>query len=279
MSERIRSRRGDEPDDYAELHEEIDRLPEKYRSPIILCYFHGQTQEQAAQSLGWPLGTVQTRLHRGREQLRTRLTRRGLGAVGLGAMPAALPSNAAIAVAVPPGWSVATARVAVRFAAGVSAAELVPAAVSRLAEAMLATMLRESLKALALGVMAVVLAAAGMVAVASLREPQAAPAKAHPPQKDSGAGRTGPAPGVRSAAAAPADGADRKPVVSTLRGTVLTGEGAPAEGAEVWAAALNDKPLDRRESVLRCPGRFSRSGSMPGIGWSGHVETPMGVTC
>ena len=64
--------------------EEIDRLPEKYRQPIILCYMQGQTQEEAAQTLGWPLGTVQIRLHRGRERLRSRLTRRrgaGLSAV------------------------------------------------------------------------------------------------------------------------------------------------------------------------------------------------------
>ena len=60
--------------DHAELHAEIDRLPEKYRRPIILCYLQGQTQTQAAQTLGWPLGTVQIRLHRGRERLRSRLT-------------------------------------------------------------------------------------------------------------------------------------------------------------------------------------------------------------
>ena len=65
---------GPEPMDYAELHEEIDRLPDKYRRPIILCYMQGQTQAQAAQTLNWPLGTVQIRLHRGRERLRSRLT-------------------------------------------------------------------------------------------------------------------------------------------------------------------------------------------------------------
>ena len=43
-----------------ELHDEIDRLPEKYRQPIILCYLQGLSQTQAAPTLGWPLGTVQT---------------------------------------------------------------------------------------------------------------------------------------------------------------------------------------------------------------------------
>ena len=67
---------GHDPMDYAELHEEIDRLPEKYRQPIILCYMQGLTQTRAAEALGWPLGTVQARLHRGRERLRGRLARR-----------------------------------------------------------------------------------------------------------------------------------------------------------------------------------------------------------
>ncbi len=49
-----------EPDLYIELHEEIERLPEKYRVPIVLCHLQGHTHEQASQQLGWPLGTVQT---------------------------------------------------------------------------------------------------------------------------------------------------------------------------------------------------------------------------
>ena len=51
-----------DPLGYAELHEEVDRLPEKYRRPIILCYLQGRTQVEAATELGWPLGTVQVRL-------------------------------------------------------------------------------------------------------------------------------------------------------------------------------------------------------------------------
>ena len=59
MAGRIPSWQASEADPYFELHEEIERLPEKYRSPIILCYLEGHTQEQASQRLGWPLGTVQ----------------------------------------------------------------------------------------------------------------------------------------------------------------------------------------------------------------------------
>ena len=61
-----------------ELFEELERLPERYRAPIVLCYLEGHSHEQASGMLRCPLRTFQTRLLRAKARLRSRLVRRGL---------------------------------------------------------------------------------------------------------------------------------------------------------------------------------------------------------
>ena len=148
------------PMDHAELHEEIDRLPEKYRQPIILCYMQGQTQTQAAETLGWPLGTVQIRLHRGRKELRSRLMQgdAGLSYLSTSALMTSLTATASVPRR---NWSETTARAAVRFAAGNEPAGLVTPAVTGLAHSMLAAMVFGPLKMFGLLATVLVLAWAG----------------------------------------------------------------------------------------------------------------------
>ena len=64
---------GDRDDLEGVIHEEVGRLPERYRAAVVLCLLEGLTPEQAARHLGCPVGTVHSRLARGREQLRGRL--------------------------------------------------------------------------------------------------------------------------------------------------------------------------------------------------------------
>jgi RNA polymerase sigma factor (sigma-70 family) len=61
-----------------ELDAEIGRLPEHLRTAVVLCWVEGQTYAEAARHVGWPIGTVSTRLRKARELLQRRLLRRGL---------------------------------------------------------------------------------------------------------------------------------------------------------------------------------------------------------
>jgi RNA polymerase sigma factor (sigma-70 family) len=89
--------------------EEVDRLATKFRVPVLLCFFEGHTHAEAAARLGWPIGTLASRLARAKDVLRARLTRRGvvLPAAGLATVFATQPLtasgvSAALAVATGP---------------------------------------------------------------------------------------------------------------------------------------------------------------------------------
>ena len=119
-------------DDLAEvLHEELGRLPQRYREVVVLCLLEGLSPDQAARRLGCPVGTVHSRLARGRERLRDRLTQRGLAPV-VGMIGAALAGDVAAAV-MPGTLAHSTVHSAIRFAAGrMSNAERLSASVCEL---------------------------------------------------------------------------------------------------------------------------------------------------
>ncbi|WP_435018079.1 sigma-70 family RNA polymerase sigma factor [Tundrisphaera sp. TA3] len=121
------ARRPEPADDSARvLHEEIDRLPERYRAPVVLCDLEGRTHEQAARSLGWPVGTVKSRQARARDRLRDRLARRGI-APGL-ALPALRPE---LLPMLPTALVGSTTAAAVRFVASRAIAPGTAAALAR----------------------------------------------------------------------------------------------------------------------------------------------------
>ena len=104
------------------LHEELERLPDRYRGPLVLCYLEGLTQDQAAEHLGLAKGTLRGRLERARLLLRDRLARRGLAPAVVLLADASRPAGAAVAGAL----ASATARNAAAFAAGRTAECLGP---------------------------------------------------------------------------------------------------------------------------------------------------------
>ncbi len=79
-----------------QVEDELSRLPDRLRLPILLCGVRGLTVAQAAAELGWPVGTVASRLSRGRAHLTRRLTARGVAGLGVAASGAGL--NASVPV-------------------------------------------------------------------------------------------------------------------------------------------------------------------------------------
>ena len=124
------------PDDLEALvHEEIGRLPERFRAPVVLCYLEGRTYEEAAQVLLCPVGTIKSRLATARDRLRRRLERRNLpmssGSVGL-ALQGGLPMTT-----VPVPLPAPTLQAILRNANGGPT----PASISHLTNGVLETML------------------------------------------------------------------------------------------------------------------------------------------
>ncbi len=146
------------------LDEEVNGLPEKYRAPFILCHVQGRTNQEAADALGCPLGTVLSRLSWARERLRARLARRGL-AVTSAALAVAFSQNAAPA-AVPPALIEGALRTSTRPAvSGAGAAAAAPARPVVLAEGVWKTMVRTKLKGMAVAAAAVCLMGLSSAAV------------------------------------------------------------------------------------------------------------------
>ena len=239
------------------LHEEVGRLPERFRLPIVLCYLEGKTHVQAARELRWGEATVRRRLADARDLLRSRLTRRGV-TVSSGAVAAALAGEASAAV--PTAWVDALAQVAAGCAVTTTAA--------RLAETLVQSMLVGKIQSLATVVL--VLVAVSLVA------PHLVPTK---PVKggDSGPARStvavapSPPPAKAPSPTRPADQVEPERSL-TVYGRVLDPDNKPFAGAKVYSYRHLPREVDvfaigppTPDAISDTDGRFRFQVADPGF--------------
>jgi RNA polymerase sigma factor (sigma-70 family) len=196
---RVPARPPSEPDDPSwrevrqVLHEELSRLPERYRAPLVLCYLEGATQEAAAVRLSLAKSTLRVRLERGRALLRTRLVRRGLGPAAF--LAAAAWPTAEASACVPAALACSTVRAAALVVAGGADSAAVSARAADLAQEVGHTMSLGKGKAAVLVAVVVGLLGAGSVALihqgVQVEAPPAPAREAGPPAVQARLDRTG----------------------------------------------------------------------------------------
>jgi RNA polymerase sigma factor (sigma-70 family) len=246
---------------WPEVHEELGRLPAKFREPIVLCHLEGLTRELAARQLGWRMGTVQSRLARGQERLRTQLLRRGIMFSG-GVAGVAFGADRARA-AMSSAWFDTTLNSAMRIATAQTAAAGAAVPLASITRKALSAMMTYKIKTSSILVLAFGIAAIGGATLARQRL-AAAPDQAQQPAPQGLAPSTPPswrlptapsnsiedslevAMGANSGRAtgptwkpAAAD-ADAQPAGASpsASGRILDLQGRPVVGARLWVLAV-----------------------------------------
>ncbi len=220
------------------LDDEIRRLPEKYRRPVVLCYLEGRTHEEAARRLQCSAGSVRGRLDRARQKLRDRLTRRGLApAAGLTALAAA-GENASAAVPAPLVAAMVATLARAATASAVSATA--STAALELADGVFRSMIVAKLKLAALLVVGIL--TLGTLPLLVALEP------------------SGPEPAASVSAPAPGDHEQG----ITMTGRVLDEAGQPIAGARVARGSDLRGNEATGEATTDAAGQFSMPGVPPG---------------
>ena len=220
------------------IHEEIDRLPSRYRDPLLLCELEGASRQDAARQLGVLEGTLSSRLSRARSLLRDRLTRRGVASAA-GAFAALVGGTSSAAL--PGPLANATVRFALKFAGGRAPSGGVPAAVASLAEGVLKMITVAKLKVILAATAAVgsaVCLAAGLAWAVGPKPP------VQPPDAKLAS--------TIAATRGPAAEKKSDPPQIQVRGVVVDEAGRPVAGAEVRADAFST----REDRGVYGPGRI-----------------------
>ena len=240
----VASRPGDELELRTILHDEIDRLPERERLPVVLCDVEGLTYEQAAGRLHWTAPTLYHRLAKARRRLRDRLIRRGVTATLVGAVMA---SSRATAATVPAAWAQAAVAAAIVGPTSIG--------VAALTQAIIRSMFMTKLKlAATAALVAAALASVGVVAVRAGRSddprlPPSAPAVGQAPtatvrEQPAAKPATPPRTAPEGTAQVPSTGQVPDPAIRPAAGTAGSDPNAQPRVLTVEARdLLNDAPV------------------------------------
>jgi RNA polymerase sigma factor (sigma-70 family) len=227
----------------AVLEEEIQRLPEQYRAPFLLCCVEERSRAEVAHQLGLKEGTVWSRLSRARKLLQHQLAARGveLSAVLGAAAVAEQPGRAAVPVLL----IKSTIKAALQYAAGGSAAAgIASAKVAVLAEGVMQTMFTSKLKiTIALLFAAATVTGTGVATYEAARAQQAPAAQ---PAAQPSRSRAVPVQEQESA---------NQLVVS---GRVVNADGEPVQGAKlyVWTSTVKEPAARTERATTQKDGRL-----------------------
>jgi RNA polymerase sigma factor (sigma-70 family) len=224
------------------LDEELAKLPEQYRAPLVLCYLEGKTRDEAARHLGWTTAVFRRRLEQGRARLGVLLRHRGLTLSA--ALSAPLLAEATAPAMVPPLLADSTVRAGLALAMGQAADGLVPAQVAALANGGTKTLLAGKGKwAIAL-LLAMSMAAGGVFT----RQTPATLSVAMQPAVS---------PLAPPANSPPEAAIEEKGDTIAVGGRVLDPDGKPFSGAKIYLIGSGDRPKKHPVRAVSGPdGRF-----------------------
>ncbi len=235
----------------AVLDEELQRLKENHRAPLVLCYLEGRTQDEAARLLGWSKSTFRRRLESGRKRLGSQLARRGITLSA--ALTAPLLIDGAATASVPPLLAATTVRAGLASALGNTVSGMVSDQVVALAEGGAGSLLAKKASIAFVLLVSLTLGIGGLLAHRAANSPTFAEAPAAPP-----------APAEQSP---PARNANKDQTIE-ITGRVFGSDGKVLPGAHVykvlprahayfsWTEAIKEKVDLTVKTTTGADGRF-----------------------